>query len=181
MGRVQIREAAQAALAAGGIPYVGTVFPARPGLVTEQDYEVARSEYAANRLAEASQSEAGSNAVLVVNLVSDRRQRRALTGRGAVNDTRIHECALEVWFACTAGQAVQAQVDYDTIVDAIVELVRDNPTLSAPSTVWSSGEYGAGVEHEQSMPYQGEDGTTVLISGILKFQIWEWVAGPVPA
>lgn len=181
MGRVQVREAAQQALAAGELPYVGTVFPARPGIITEQDYEIARSAYAADRMAEAAQSRHGSNAILVVNIVSDRRQRRALTGRGAVNDTRIHQIALEVYFANPAGEAVAAQTDYDTTIDAIVKLVRDNPTLSAPATVWSSGEYGGGVEHEQAMPYQGEDGSTVLISGILRFEAWEWIAGPVPA
>lgn len=181
MGRVSVREATQAALAAGQLPHVGTVFPARPEEIQEQDYEVAQERYAATRFAEASQTQSGSNAVLVVNLVSDRRQRRALTGRGAVNDSRIHQTVIEIYFASVRGEAVHAQLDYDAMIDALVELIRDNPTLSAPAVVWSAGEYSQGVEHQQELPYMGEDGTTVLIGGIVRFETWEWIAGQVPA
>lgn len=180
MGRVEVREAIAGAIAGAAIPNVGTVFPGRPEILQEQDYEVPNPQYAASRFAEAAQTENGSSAVLVVNLPEDRRQRRALSGRGAVNDTRIHQSVLEVWFASTGGEAIQAQVDYDGIIDSIVKLVRDNPTLSAPKVVWSSGEYQSGVEHSQAMPYTDADGLTVLISGIVRWEVWEWLAGPVP-
>ncbi len=177
MGRVSVREAVAQALADAQIPNVGVVFPARPEIVQEEDYEVPNPLYTANRFAEAAASENGSSAVLVVNLVSDKRQRRTLAGRGG-NDTRIHQTVLEVWFACTSGEAIPAQVDYDGIIDSIVALIRDNPTLSAPQTVWQAGEFEAGVEHQQAMPYTDSDGMTILISGVLRFETYEWIAGP---
>lgn len=178
MGRVSVREAVANALANAAIPNVGTVFPARPEVAVEQDWEAPNPVYTASRFAEAAQTQSGSSAVLVVNLVSDKRQRRTLGGQGS-NDTRIHETVLEVWFACTSGEAVQAQVDYDSIIDSIVALVRSNSTLSAPKTVWQAGEFQAGVEHQQAMPYTDADGMTVLIGGIVRWQTYEWIAGPV--
>jgi len=177
MGRVEVREAVAQALANAHIANVGTVYQARPEIVQEADYEAPNPEYTANRFAEAASSQNGSSAVLIVNIVSDKRARRTLGGRGG-QDTRIHKTVLEVYFACTAGTAVEAQVDYDAVIDSIVELVRDNPTLSAPSIVWQAGEFAEGVEHEQAMPYTDSDGQTILISGIVRFDTWEWIAGP---
>ena len=87
-----MREAIAAFLQNAEIPHVGIVYPARPELIPEQAYE-------ANRMGEAVSTDAGSSAVLVVNLPADTRQRRADTGRGAVNDSRIYKAAIEVFFA----------------------------------------------------------------------------------
>lgn len=177
MGRVEVREAIATCLAEAGLPHVGRVFPARPQIIQEEDYEV--REYVEQRFVEVAPTDAGTSAVLVVHLVEDTRRRRALTGRGAVNDTRIHKAALEVLAANTAGVAVDGQTDYDGVVDAIVELIRANPTLSAPETVWSSGEYDNGVQHQQAASFVGADGLTVFVHGVLRWDVYEWIAGNV--
>lgn len=175
MSRLDIREAIKAYIEEADLDLVGKVYSARPEIVTEQDYET-------NRLAEAVESPTGSSAVLVVNLPSDKRRRRADTGRGAVNDSRVYETVLEIFFASTLGadgSAVKAQEDYDEIVDGIVNLIRANATLNAPTVVWSAGEYEAGVEHKQGQPFSDADGMTVFIVGMVKWETWEWIAGPV--
>lgn len=172
MGRAAVREAVAEFFSETGLPYVGLVHKARPEIITEVDYE-------RNRMGEAVQSENGSSAVLVVGIPSDVRRRRADTGRGAVNDAWIHDVAVEVFFASSSGNGVKAQEDYDAVVDGIVEAVRSNATMNS-TAVWSAGEYEQGVEHQQAEPYTDADGMTVFIFGAVKFQAWEWVAGPVP-
>ncbi|HEX7355313.1 MAG TPA: hypothetical protein VF288_10835 [Mycobacteriales bacterium] len=165
MGRVAVRAAVAAALAAAAIPAVGTVYAARD-YVSGADYE------------HAMYSQAGSGAVLVVNLPGpDHRRMRALAGRGSVNDTEIHPVAIEVFLANTAGDPVGAQQDFDAIADAITVLVRNDPTLSAPDVIWSAGEYEAGVEVTQQEPFTDEEGTTVFVFGLIRFDAWEWIAG----
>lgn len=172
MGRVAVRNAIQASIEAAAIPYVGTVYAGRPTLLQEEDYEQ-------TLLGEAIQLSAnGSSAVLVVNLPGpDKRMQRALVGRGNVNDTDIHPTALEVFFASACGDAVAAQLDYDSIIDALFILVRNNPTLSAPNAVWSAGEFTAGITHSQGAPFSDADGLYVLINGVVRWETWEWVAG----
>lgn len=168
MGRLQVRQAVAAAITAAKINYVGTVYEARPTILQESDYAGLMFNAA---------SANGSAAVVVVNITDDKRQRKADTGRGAVNDTNIHSVVLELFFSSTSGDAVAAQLDYDAIVDALIVLIRNNPTMSAPSTVWSAGEFTEGVTHSQGEPYTSEDGLTILIPGVVKFQAWEWLAG----
>jgi hypothetical protein len=169
MGRVAVRSAVAAYLTNAGLQYVGTVYPARPVILTEDAYEQ-------TLLGEAiAQTLGGSSAVLVVNIPSDERMRRADTGRGAVNDTRIHQVALELWFASVAGSGIQAQQDYDGIVDSIVTLIRQDATLGGQA--WSSGEYTAGIRHEQAMPYTDADATIVQIPGVIRWEVWEWDVG----
>ena len=172
MSRVAIREAVTSYLAEAALPNVGKVFSARPEVLTEQAYE-------SNMFNEAVETADGSSAVLVVNLPSDKRQRRADTGRGAVNDTWIFDVVLEVFFASSGGEAVIAQSDYDAVIDGIVSSIRENATLGAPTTVWSAGEYDAGIKHDQAEPFTDEDGTTVFIFGSVEFQAWTWIAGNV--
>ncbi len=178
MGRQAVRAAIASALTNAGINYVGTVYRARPVVMEEADYVQTMSGQAIDLSAN------GSSAVLVVNLPGrDKRMRRADTGRGAVNDTNIHPVVLEIFFASTPGSylpddaGLGAQDDYDAIVDALVTFVRANPTMSAPQTVWSAGEYTAGVTHDQEQPYTSEDGLTILINGHVNFEAYEWVAG----
>lgn len=172
MSRLGVREAIVAFLEGARIAHVGLVYAARPEVVSEQDYE-------ANRFGEAVETAAGSSAVIVVDLTSDKRQRRADTGRTAVNDSVIHNVALEVFFASSGGDGVQAQKDYDAVVQGIMDTIRSDATLKAPATVWSAGEYEAGIEHEQAAPFQDEEGTNILIFGAVRFEAWEWVAGNV--
>lgn len=172
MGRQAVRTSVAEYFANANLRFVGTVFPARPEITNEQDYET-------NRLKEAVPSENGSSAVLVVNIPTDDRQRKADTGRGAVNDTWIHKIAMEVFFASTGGAAVKAQEDYDAIVDSMADLVRANAVLGAPGTVWSAGEYEHGIQHKQGAPFTDEDGMTIFISGEVAFEAWEWLSGPV--
>lgn len=171
-GRLAMREAVQAFLVEAKLEMVGEVFAARPELIPEQAYEE-------NRFNEAVEGADGSSAVLVIHIPKDKRQRRALSGRGAVNDSWIHDVAIEIFFANTEGNSVKAQEDYDKVVDQIVELIRSNATLKAPASVWSAGEYQAGIDHEQGEPFQDADGTNVLIHGVVMFEGWQWIAGPV--
>jgi len=175
MGRVAVRAAVtsylQAQVASGYIPYVGTVFAGRPMVINERDYVV-------NMLGQVVASANGSAAVLVVNLLSDERTRRADTGRGAQNDTEIHTVAIELFFGSTKGDAVAGQDDYDAIVDAIVQSIRNDATLGAPLVIWSAGEYTPpGVRHEQREPTTTADGLTLSIPGVVQFEAWEWIAG----
>lgn len=177
MGRAAVRKAVATALTTAKITYVGTVYPARPVILEEQDYiQTMNGEAVAL-------SAAGSSAVLVVNIPTDKRQRRADTGRGAVQDTDIHDVAIEIFFASTPSSSlaqdagVAAQQDYDAIVDSLTVYIRNNPTLGTPTTVWSAGEYAAGVAHTQTEPYTSADGLTVLINGTVRAEVWEWVSG----
>lgn len=170
MGQGSVRAAITTTLTNAQFPYVGTVFPTR-AYINEEDYEVNATKFY-------TQSINQSGCVIVVNLAGpDRRNRLSLTGRGYVNDFNIHPIALELFFASRSGDPIAAQTDYDTIVDSIVPYIRNNPTLSAPSIIWSAGEYQAGVEHEQSSPFTLEDGMTVFINGVIRFEAWEQVVG----
>ena len=172
MGQADTRAAIVAALTAADFTGVGTIYSAR-GYIGEEDYEL-------NAALAYSQTISGSGCVIVVNLIDDKRMRRADVGRGAVNDTNIHMVALELFFANKAGDPIQAQADYDAVVDQVVPFIRYNPTMSAPDTVWSAGEYTTGVVHKQSSPFTDPDGTTVFINGVVRFEAWEWIYGSVP-
>lgn len=170
-GRAAVRTAIATYLEAASVPYLGSVFPARPVIIEEQDYVQTMQGTAIT------QSDHGSSCVAVVNITSDKRQRRADVGRGAVNDTWIHMIALELFFASTSGEAVAAQEDYDAVVDALVVAIRANANPGGAATVWSAGEFAYGVDHTQEEPYTSEDGMTVLINGVIRFEAWEYVAG----
>lgn len=170
MTRAAVRSAVQAFFENAGIPYVGTVFPSR-AYVHGEDYELNAAGFYVG-------SGTGGGAVLVVNIPSEKRQRRAMTGRGGVNDSMIYNIGLEVFYGEHSGQPAEAQDDYDAIIDAITLQVRGNPTLGNQMAIWSAGEFEAGVEHSQSEPWTEEDGTTVFITGVVRFEAWEWDAGP---
>lgn len=178
MPRTQVRAAVTAYFTNANISFVGSVMSAR-NYINEQDYEQ-------NMMGQAVASSNGSACVLVVNILDDERMRRADTGRGAQNDTEVHTVFLELFFASTGGEPIAAQEDYDTIVDQIIQAIRNDPTLAAPTVVWSAGENpglsgapASGVRHQQKEPYTSADGMTVCIPGIVQFEVWEWIAGPV--
>lgn len=171
MGRAAVRTAIQSYIQGLGVNYLGTVHPARPTILQEADYEQTMAGKAT------AASDNGSACVAVVNIPSDLRQRRADTGRGAVNDSNIHQIALELFFASTGGDAVAAQEDYDSIVDALFIGIRANATPGGASVVWSAGEFQAGVAHNQTEPYTSDDGLTILINGVIRFEAWEWIKG----
>jgi hypothetical protein len=172
MGRAEVREAVAAYFAQANLENVGTVYPARPEILPEQAYNESMFGFAAS-------SEHGSSAVLVVNIASDSRQRRADTGRGAVNDSLICKVVIEVFFASAGGEAVPAQEDYDGIIDSMITLVRANATLNAGTKIWSAGEYEAGVAHQQGEPFTDADGLVVFILGDVRFDAYQWIAGNV--
>ncbi len=170
MGQAAVRAAVQSAIQGANIPLVGTVYPAR-AYIAEQDYEMNAAGYYTSSIQ-------GSGCVIVVNLVGpDKRTRMTLTGRGAQDDMNIHPVALELFFANTLGDPVAAQQDYDKVVDGLVPFIRDNPNLTAPSVVWSAGEYRAGVVHTASEPFTDSEGMTVFINGLIKFEAWEQIVG----
>lgn len=174
MGRYEARVAIQQAIQGANIPFVGTVFPARPTIVQEEDYDqTIFGQYV-------QPSVNGSTAVIIVNMPgNDKRMRRADVGRGAVNDTWIMPVILEIFFASTGGDATQAQMDYDQIVDALVIFIRNNATMNVDNgaVVWSAGEFTYGVQHQMSEPLTDDDGLTVFIVGGVKYECWQWLAG----
>lgn len=179
MSRVGVRQAIATYLNTAQISYVGAVYPARPIILSEQDYEQRMLNGALSQITSAN----GSGCVLVVNLVEDQRDRRALTGRNAVNDTNIHSVSVELWFACNGDQqnGTAAQEDYDLIVDGIFVAIRKDPTLGTggqqPGDIWSAGEYSPWLNHRQGAPFTQNEGLTVFISGVIRFDAWEWIAG----
>ena len=171
MGQGSTRIAITNALTEAQFPLVGAVHRGRT-YINETDFEQNAAGYF-------TESIEGGGCVIVVNLPGpDRRYRIALTGRASVDDMNIHNVILELFYANTSGDPLVTQDEYDSVVDAIVPFIRNNPTMSAPATVWSAGEFKAGVVHSQSSPYTSDDGTTVFISGTIKFESWEQIVGP---
>ena len=171
MGRKSVRLAIQNQIQEALIPYVGTVFPARPNIVQEQEYTQTLNGMAI------SESDSGSSCVIVVNMPDDHRQMEAIAGRGFVNDLATHHIALEIWFANTGGDAIAAQLDYDDIIDGLFTLIRNNPTPGGSAVVWSQGEFKVGVDHVQGQPYNPDEGGTILINSKITYDALEWLAG----
>ena len=173
MGRVQVRAAVTAYFQNADLPYVGTVYSGRPTVISEQDY-------VANMMGTIVVSDNGSSCVLVVNMPSDDRGRIADTGRGAVDDMAKYTVTLEMFFGSTLGDAIAAQNDYDTIIDAITTAIRSDATLNAPLVIWQAGEYPTpSIRHRQGAPYTGPDGLTTFIPGTVEFEAWQNIVGPV--
>jgi hypothetical protein len=171
MGQAAVRQAVQSSIQNQSFTLVGTVYPGR-AYIYEQDYETNAAEaYVENAY--------GSSCVIVVNLPGpDRRIRLTLTGRQSVDDMNYHPIALELFFANRSGGPIQAQADYDSVVDQIVPYLRNNPTLDNQVTVWSAGEDDEGVVVRSSSPFVGTDGTTVFINGVVQFNVTEQIVGP---
>jgi len=176
MSRNDVRLAIANYLTEANITYVGTVYPAR-AYILEQDYEQNATYFYTASLD-------GSGCVLVVNLPSDDRRRRALTGRGAVNDSDVYPATIELFFADVSGDPVQAQMDYDAVVESIFTAIRADATLGTSGGIggwpgiWSAGEYG-GLKHHQSEPWCQEEGGTVFFYGVVEVETWEWYVGNV--
>lgn len=168
--RAAIYNALETASSTGVLPLVGTIYKS-PTYITETDYEFdAVNKYTANIN--------GSGCVIVIDMMGpDKRRSIALSGRQQVYDMNIHPIVLELYFASVSGDPLVAVEDYETIVDALIPFIRHNPTMSAPSTVWSAGEYRAGVTHECTKPFVNENGTTVFIVGTVTFDAWEQLIG----
>jgi hypothetical protein len=178
MGRAAVRAAVVATITNGNLPYLGSVYPARPVYATEEAYTASLTGQAIQESAN------GSACVMVVNILSDDRTRYADVGRAAVADFNKHLVQLELFFACetqgnltVADAGIAAQQDYDTIVDALTILIRANPTMGAPASVWSAAEFSYGVRHEQSVAFNPQQSTSVLINGLVSFQAWEQDVG----
>ena len=174
MGRAAVRQVVTAYFTNANIPFIGTVHPSRPYIITEEDYDLQMS----NALFAGVASANSSSGVLVVNIPNSSRVREAMTGRAFVNDFVTHNVALEFFFANTAGDALQAQADHDTACDAITIAVRADPLLANGAVVFSAGEFRSGVHIEQHEPFTGEDGTTVFIPSRAYFDVHEYVIGP---
>lgn len=173
MGRAAIRTALTTYMTAAKIPFVGTVYRARPFIVNDEDYEVSMAAGTEQLVG----TPEGSGAVLIVHLPNSGRERMTITGRAFVDDKQIHDVTLEILFANNGGDAVVAQDDHDTITDAITVALRADPLLGAPGVVWSSGEFRP-IKVEQHEPYCTSESTTVFIPATVSFQVWEWIAGP---
>lgn len=172
MGRAAVRTAAASYIQNLALPFVGTVYPAR-SYISETDYD-------SNMVTSAYFSiPPGGNygCVIVVNITDDDRSRKADTGRGSVQDAAIHKMVLEVFFASTSGEPIPGQMAYDAIIDGLFVAIRADPLLGAPQTLWSAAEFTTGISHTQSEPYTDEEGTTVFITGTVRFDAWEWFAG----
>lgn len=174
MGRSDVRQAIASYLNSAQIDYVGVVYPARPIILSEQNYENRMLNGAVSQITSAN----GSGCVLVVNITEDHRDRMALTGRSTVNDMNKRSIAIELWFACNGDpeNGAGAQEDYDNIVDGIFIAVRADPTLGTgnqpPASIWQAGESPPYISHAQSAPYTQNEGLTVFIKGEVRFEAW---------
>jgi hypothetical protein len=162
---------------AGNIPYIGTVFPSRPLIVTEDDYET----QLANGLISYVTSPDGSAGVVIVNMPETNRKRRTLTGYGgSVDDTAIHPMELEVFMGNAAGDVLALQADHDSTVDAIVIAIRADPTLGTagnPEAIFGAGVFDQPVTVHAGPAFQLPDGPTVFIPAVVRFEAWEWISG----
>lgn len=174
MGRAAVRRVLTDYLTNANIPFIGTVYASRPYIITEDDYDLQMSNAVLADVA----SPGSSSGVLVVNMPNSARVREAMTGRAFVNDFVTHNVAVELFFANTAGDALQAQADHDTVCDAIVIAIRADPLLANGKVVFSAGEFKSGVHIEQHEPFTGEDGSTVFIPSRAYFDVYEYVIGP---
>jgi hypothetical protein len=166
VGRKLVRQVVTDFIKGAGIPYLGQVYSARTYVVDMADYTYLTGS-----------SPNGSDAIIMVNIPSDDRHRVAMTGRAYINEPEIHPIALEIFFGCSSGEPVDAQLDYDAVVDALFAAIRGNPLLGSVQ-IWSAGEFTAGVKHRQSEAFTDSEATTVMINGVMEFEVWEWFAGP---
>lgn len=179
MGRADVRQAIATYLNGAEINYVGAVYPARPIILDESAYEERMLNNAVTQIT----SDIGSGCVLVVNIVADRRDRMADTGFSHVNDMTKREVSVELWFACVGDpeNGAGAQGDYDAIVEAMFVAIRADPTLGTANqgagAIWQAATYPPYVSHEQGAPYTRDDGLTVFIKGVAKFEAWSQEVG----
>ena len=168
-----------AGVESGQIPFIGTVFPSHPIIVTEDDYEMKM----ANGLLQYVTSSQGSNGVLIVVIPESGRTRQSLTGYAAVDDSIVHQVELEIYFANPQGDAIAVQADHDTLCDALTIAIRADPTLGTagnPGAIFGAGTINkTPVSVHQGPPFTGEDGMTVFIPSVVRFEAWEWVSGGV--
>jgi hypothetical protein len=170
MSRVSARQGITNYFTGAAVQFVGSIYSGRPVIMPAKAY----TETLLGQAVAA--TSAGSSAVLVVNLPRTRRRRRADTGRGQVQDTEIHEVAVEIFFAALGkNNGLQAQADFDTIADSLLTLVREDATFGG--TLWSAGEYDAGIDLAQGEPYTSPDGLRIFIVATLRFEAWDWIAG----
>jgi hypothetical protein len=180
MSRLAVREAIASYLNAAEINYVGAVFPARPIILDESAYEERMLNGALSYVA----SDQGSGCALVVNITEDHRERMADTGYSYVNDMNKRSISVELWFACLGDpeNGAGSQEDYDSIVDGVFIAVRADPTLGTanqpPASIWGAAVYPPYISHEQAAPYTTDEGLTVFIKGVVKFDAWSQDVGP---
>ena len=174
MGRLDVRQAIATYLNNAQINYVGAVYPARPIILPEEAYEERMLNGAVTQVSSGN----GSGCVLVVNIREDQRDRMADTGFSHVNDMNKRTIVVELWFACLGDpeNGLGAQGDYDSIVDGIFIAIRADPTLGTanqpPASIWQAATYPPYIYHEQSAPYTQDEGLTVFIRGIARFEAW---------
>ena len=180
MGRAIVRNQIQTFLQGKQFTNVGKIYAARPIIVDDADYDLNMSNWLWEQQG---LPDSGSAAVLIVNLPSSHRERRAITGRTGDNDTFVHQAVVEVFFANTGGtdpddtQGVQAQKDHDALMDALVVALRSDFSIGNPQQIWSAGEFQAGVDVEQHEPFTNPEDPTVFIVSTVRFEVWEWLAG----
>ena len=159
MGRASVRSAV-ATFITGAVSGVGTVYPSPPKIAQTVDFDPATL--------------GGSGAIVIVHLPSDKRTRVSLGGYHADKIDR-HQVALEVQFASFKTDATQAQSDHDAIIDGLIGVIEANHNLGVPAVVFEAGEGDFGIEVEQGEPWLSEDGQTVRIDALIRFEVLEWV------
>jgi len=161
--RGAIRGAIAAYFSPTNLSAVSTTFRARPKIIPAQAYGLAEG--------------GGSGAVLIVHMTKDPELRRATGGLTSGEKYTRHAIALEIRFQSTKDDAMSAQDDYDTLVQSLFDLIHQDRTLGtgggATGAVWQAGEGPAGIDHQQSEPVLTKQVTR--ISGVFKFEAWEWV------
>lgn len=169
--RKLVRLAYQDYLQNYGVPYLGTVFAARPVIAEEEAYTQTMLGMAVES------SDNGSCALLVVNITDEHRVSEAIAGETSLQDSIAYHMLLELAFASTSGDAIGAQLDYDDVVSTLFVAIRANPTPGGANVVWSAAQFETGLDHHQDVPFSTDEGLTTLIFGRINFDAYSWLAG----
>jgi hypothetical protein len=150
--------------------YVTQVYAGR-AYVKEQDY--------VGFVSTVSPNPNGSSAVLCVVLPSEDNQTNwTLTGVTSVNNELVVPVDIEIYFSSNAEGSinptglpgiVQAQYDYDFLVDSLRDLIALNPNFGS-SAIWMSGKDAFGIKHSCSEPWSPPESPWVYITGVVQFQ-----------
>lgn len=163
MGRAAVRLAVAAYFAPPNTANVATLYRSRPKVVPGQAYNLAAM--------------GGSGAVVIVHLTRDPEVREAMGGLTSGERYNRHQVALEIRLQSVKPEAMDAQDDYDAVVDSIFAMIHADRTLGtgggATGAVWQAGEGPAGIVHQPAEPVLTKQ--SVRLDGVVRFEAWEWV------
>jgi len=158
MSRKTMRHMVHDYVAAANISGIGAVFPSPPKISSSLD---ALANVPAGT---------PSGAVVYVEVFKSTETRLAFGGPTAGKKKITHDLRLHVLVRSTQLAAEDAMDDHDTIVEALLELLRADRTLgttsSSPAPIFQNGEGTAGIVTDTGLPFTSGAGTTNVWTSI---------------